>query len=471
VEDKMGKITLNYTFAIKQLPQESEKVAPKVFKQFIPKVIKAIQELANLKDQNIIGFTELPNDKKIKKDVEETFNKIKDWADTLVIIGIGGSSLGNKCLHMALNDYCGFYKSKNSSPNKKVFILDNLCSSDIHNLLNQIDLKSTVFNVISKSGSTLESISNFLIFYDLVKQKCNKPVSKHFIFTTTVGKGDLYKLAKNEGMLTLNIPNNVGGRYSVLSAVGLLSALFADLDINAILEGAKLAYSYCWDNSIENNPAATAALLYYLFIAKIKKNSHVFWAYSSKLDGLCQWFSQLWAESLGKCIMYRKRKIHIGQSPIPTIGPRDQHSLWQLYLDGPADKIYTLIKTKTYPYDVVISNDLPNLESFSLLKNYSINYIVSKEQQAIEFVLAQNGRPFICFELDKIDEYHMGQLLYLLEFITSLTGLMLKIDPFNQPAVEKGKIITYALLNHPHYQSNLQEMKKFLSQYKIMKTK
>lgn len=466
----MGKIIVDYTFAIKQLHNESEKIAMKLFKQSIPKVIKAIQELSELKKNGTIGFTELPSNEKMKNEVKEVYDQIKNWADTLVIIGIGGSSLGNKCIHMALNDYYGYYSSNNINNEKKIYILDNLCSSDINILLNKINLKSTIFNVISKSGFTLETIANFLVFYNIIKKRYKKSLSKHFIFTTTMGKGDLYKLAKDEDILTLNIPNNVGGRYSVLSPVGLFSAYFSELDVDSLLKGAAFASQYCWENSLDINPAVIAALLYFLYFNKKKKNTHVFWAYSSKLEALCQWFSQLWAESLGKCLINRKRKMHIGQSPLPTIGPRDQHSLWQLYLDGPSDKIYTLLKIKHYLSDISISNDLSNIESFSILKNCSINSIVSKEQNAIEYVLAKNGRPFICFEIEKIDEYHIGQLLYLLEFITSLTGLMLNIDPFNQPAVEEGKKATYALLNHPLYAYKLEEMERTLSQYKIMKT-
>lgn len=466
----MGKISVDYTFAIKQLAYESEKITPKLFTQSMPKVIKAMQELSELKKNGTIGFTELPSNEKMKNEVKGVYDQIKNWADTLVIIGIGGSSLGNKCIHMALNDYYAYYTNNKLNNGKKIYILDNLCSSDINILLNQINLKSTIFNVISKSGFTLETIVNFLVFYDLIKKEYKESLSKHFIFTTTKGKGDLYRLAKDKGILTLNIPNNIGGRYSALSPVGLFSAYFADLDVDSLLKGAEFASQYCWKNSLEINPAATSALIYYLYFSKNKKNTHVFWAYSSKLEALCQWFSQLWAESLGKCLIYRKRKMHIGQSPLPTIGPRDQHSLWQLYLDGPADKIYTLLKIKHHLSDISISNDLPDIESFSILKNCSINSIVSKEQNAIEYVLAKNGRPFICFEIEKIDEYHIGQLLYLLEFITGLTGLMLKIAPFNQPAVEEGKKITYALLNHPLYAYKLEEMQKALSRYKIMKT-
>ncbi|OGF63605.1 MAG: hypothetical protein A2Y62_13395 [Candidatus Fischerbacteria bacterium RBG_13_37_8] len=462
----MQPISFDYTFAIKQFTQDIDRITHKILQNAIPNVLKAINELRALRELGTIGFTDLHTNEPGIKKVKDTVQRCQNWADTLVIIGIGGSSLGNKCIHMALNEYHGYFKGTGSCSTNRIFILDNLCAEDIASLLPQLDINKTVFNVISKSGTTMESIANFLIFYEIVKAQKKTALNKHFIFTTTSGKGDLYNLAQKSGITCLDIPENVGGRYSVLSPVGLFSSAFAGLNIDALLDGARNASDYCWLPSIETNPAAAAALIYYLYFTKNKKNTHVFWAYSSKLEALCQWFSQLWAESLGKITPSKKTKNHVGQSPLATIGPRDQHSLWQLYVQGPPDKIHTMLKINESPTDFTIPEDVPSFESFTTLKNCSINNIVTNEQQAIEFVLARNSRPFVRFDLPRIDEFHLGQLLLLLEFVTALTGLMLHVDPFDQPGVEEGKQMTYALLNHPRYTHKLAEFHRLYSSCK-----
>ncbi len=465
----MRKIVFDYTFALKQSVREKGKASKKIFNEAIPLVYEAINALADLKNKKIIGFTEVPFDDLNVQKVKKLNEEIQAWADTLVVVGIGGSSLGNKSLHMALNNYDGACFPSKGKNNKKVYILDNLDSKQIDLILTRIDLNRTVFNIISKSGTTLESIANFLVLLEEVR-KSKKDFYKNFIFTTTIGKGDLYNYASEIGSPILEIPENVGGRYSVLTSVGLFSALFNEINIDQIIEGAKFAHSFSWEFNLNNNPAAAAALIYYLYFTDFYKNTHIFWSYSSSLEALGQWFSQLWAESLGKKYKTGNRWRNIGQTPLSAIGPRDQHSLWQLFVDGPDDKFYTFMKINNYFHDFKISNQIANYESFDILKNLSLNEIVINEQKAIEFVLAKIGRPFVSFELEKIDEFYLGQFIFLMEFITALVGLMLKVNPFDQPGVEEGKIITYALLNHQKYQKKKDELEKTYSSYKRYRT-
>jgi len=465
----MRKIIFDYTVALKQSVREKGKPSHRIFKDAIPLVYEAINALAELKNKRVIGFTEVPFDNLNIQKVKKLNEEIQEWADTLVVVGIGGSSLGNKSLHMALNYYDGAYFPSKGKNNKKVYILDNLDSKQIDLILTKVDLNKTVFNIISKSGATLESIANFLVLLEEVR-KNKKDFYKHFIFTTTVGKGDLYNYASEIGSPILEIPDNVGGRYSVLTPVGLFSTLFNEINIDQIIEGAKFAHSYSWEYNLNNNPAAAAALIYYLYFTDFYKNTHVFWSYSSFLEALGQWFCQLWAESLGKKYKAGNKCKNIGQTPLAAVGPRDQHSLWQLFVDGPDDKFYTFLEIKNYFCDFKISNQINNYESFDILKNVSLNEIISNEEKAIEFVLAKIGRPFVRFGLEKIDEFYMGQFIFLMEFITALVGLMLKINPFDQPGVEEGKITTYALLNHPKYQKKKDELEKIYSSYKKYQT-
>ena len=466
----MEKIVLDYSFALKQMVKENEKVTISAFTKSKPLVYEAIEKLAELKQNGTIGFPDVHLNKSAIEHTKNICHQVSTWADTLVVAGIGGSSLGNKCLHMALNQNCGYFKGKGSCQNKRIFILDNLCSSDVVSLLSNLDINKTLFNIISKSGTTLESIANFLVVYNQVHKQNKSDFHKHFVFTTTNGKGDLFNFSQKTGIALLEIPENIGGRYSVLSPVGLFSAMFAGINIDDLLEGSRFASEYCWEQSVESNPAAAAALLCYLYFQNKMKNTHVFWAYSSALEGLCQWFCQLWAESLGKTTTIGNKKINVGQSPLPVIGPRDQHSLWQLFVEGPPDKIYSLIKIKHYPVDMLISADVPQYDSFETLQGTSMNKVVLSEQNAIEFVLAQKGRPFMSYEIERINEFFVGQFLSLLEFVTALTGIMLKVNPFDQPGVEEGKHMTYALLNHPGYANKLAEFQNLLSGIKSFKT-
>ena len=466
----MEKIIVDYSFALKQMAKEKEKVSISTFRKHASLVYKAIDTLADLRSKGTVGFTNLHLNTTGIEHTKKICNEAISWADTLVVVGIGGSSLGNKCVHMALNQNCGYFKGKGARRSKRVFILDNLCSSDVATLLSNLDMNKSLFNIISKSGTTMESIANFLVIYNQVQKQKKSDFHKHFIFTTTDGKGDLYNFSKETGITLLEIPENVGGRYSVLSPVGLFSALFAGLNIDELIEGSRFASEYCWEKSLEKNPAAVAALLYYLYFQIKVKNTNVFWAYSSALEGLCQWFCQLWAESLGKIQIKGNNKTHIGQTPLSVIGPRDQHSLWQLFVVGPDDKFYSLLKIRHYPADMLITGDVPHYDSFATLQGSSMNNVVVSEQRAIEFVLAQRGRPYVSYEIETINEFQLGQLLYLLEFITALTGIMLEINPFDQPGVEDGKKMTYALLNHPRYADKLEELQHLFSLYKSFKT-
>jgi glucose-6-phosphate isomerase len=310
--------------------------------------------------------------------------------------------------------------------------MDNVDPELIGGILDVINIKNTLFLVISKSGKTAETLSQFLLFFDMVKKKGSP--KDQMIFITDPEKGPLRDISHEEHFLAFSVPPKVGGRYSVISPVGLLPAALLGVDIDAILAGAQAMARRC--KNIEN-PAYLFALTHFLFLER-NKNIHVMFSYSHALRELTSWWCQIWAESLGK--------DGKGPTPVKAIGVTDQHSQLQLYMDGPRDKVISFLAIKNYRIKINIAASFRKFPDLAYLGGHSFNELIKAEQLATETALTKVGCPNAKFILDKIDAFILGELFYCLELATITCGLFMGINPLDQPGVELGKRYSRALM-------------------------
>jgi glucose-6-phosphate isomerase len=312
---------------------------------------------------------------------------------------------------------------------------------------------------VTKSGSTVETIANFSIILSILKEKLGDRYTKHLVFTTDPERGFLRKYGQQEGIKMFDIPPQVGGRFSVLSAVGLLPAAVIGIDIDQLLSGAKKMDLICSiEEHVEHNPAYLIALVHYITNMRRGKTISVMMPYAEKLSSFVDWYRQLWAESLGK--------DGLGQTPVKAIGTIDQHSQIQLYREGIRDKIITFIQVEEFEVDFRIPSDLP--EEISYLSGHSLQEILNKELLGTKAALIKSKVPNITIIMDKITPYNIGMLIYLYELATGFSGYLYKINPFDQPAVEEGKNFTYALMGRKGYEEKLEEFKElYKEKYKI----
>jgi glucose-6-phosphate isomerase len=408
----------------------------------------------------MMGWTELPyNQKEIVSDIILTAKQIKKRFDNFVVLGIGGSALGPTAVFQSL---C--HLRHNELPKKvrkfpKLYVEDNVDPERMNALLDVIDLDKTMFNVITKSGATSETMAQYLIIIDLLKKKYGDKANEHIIATTSMSKGNLIKIAKNEGFKTFYIPDGVGGRFSELCPVGLLPAAVVGVDIKKMLEGAKYMDKICNSKELFKNPALTSALFQFLSMRK-GKNISVMMPYADSLKYIADWYCQLWGESLGKAVDLDGKKVYEGQTPVKALGVTDQHSQVQLYREGPFDKVITIIGVENFRSDVLIPNGCEDIPDVNFLSGHTMSKLINTEREATEYALSTAERLNYTILLPEVNAFTIGELLYMFEMQTAYTGAMLNIDTFNQPGVEGGKNATYALFGKAGYENVREEMSK-----------
>jgi len=381
-----------------------------------------------------LDFTKLPFDKKTATRVKDLARKARREFETLVVFGIGGSALGAIALQTAL---CEPY----SREKERLYVLDNVDPEQFAALLRAINPSRTLFNVITKSGSTVETISQFTIIRNLLGKKHRSNI----ILTTDPEKGYLREIARRDGYESFEIPPGVGGRFSVLTPVGLFPAAFLGIDIDALLAGARAMHRRCMNADIKQNPAFLNALLHYLLDTKKGKSISVMMPYSYRLKDIADWYRQLWAESLGKKFSLDGKVVHVGQTPVKALGVTDQHSQIQLYAEGPFDKVITFLAVRRFAEKVPISKPAPH-EEFDYLTRHTLNDLINAEMLGTQFALTDARRPHCTITLPEINPHTVGQLLYMLEMQTAFAGKLYNINPFDQPGVEAGKFYAKVLL-------------------------
>ncbi len=420
-----------------ELKTENSTVSAKKFSSHLSAYLNQIHN----KDQ---GFYTAPRDSETVKEINEFASKIKGKYNHIVILGIGGSALGPICLKQSLThsftervcdcvrarEVNDFPKIPHSIP--ELFIIDNIDPILIKELEDVIKLEKTLFIVITKSGTTVETMSQYYYFRDKIDEaKLN--ARDHFVFITSHSKGKLREIATEEKITTFDIPEKIGGRFSVLTPVGLLPAKLIGIKIEEILEGAnEMCDKFLSEDESRNIPFQLASIQYAL--EREGKNIHVLMPYAQKLSGFADWYKQLLAESIGKKIDNTKKIVHTGITPANALGATDQHSQLQLYNEGPNDKLIMFIEVENMGPEIPI----PPIEA----ANLTFNKLIQIEKESTENSLTKNNRPNLTIKIDSVNERALGELFILFEGATAFLGEFYNINAFDQPGVELSKQLT-----------------------------
>ena len=389
-----------------------------------------------------LGFLELPGDASLHAQSTEFAKRTRGRFDDVVVLGIGGSALGPIALRTALRKpQWNLLDAGERDLRPRLHVLDNLDPASIAGLLERVvRLERTLFIVTSKSGGTAETMAQYLVARDQVVQHGLAP-KEHFVFVTDPARGALRPIAQREGIPALDIPANVGGRFSVLSPVGVLPAALIGIDTTSLLAGAAAMAERCVRPVLSENPAAVFATLQYLADTRAGKRVHVLMPYSDALRDMAAWFVQLWAESLGK----ERAGTHVGPTPVAALGATDQHSQVQLFMEGPEDKTVTFLSVPSRN-DLEIPKLHPDVPDLAYLGGHTLAELLDAERRATAGALAMRGRPNMTIELEAMDASHVGELFMLFEVATILAGAMYDVNPLDQPGVELGKRFTYSML-------------------------
>lgn len=392
---------------------------------------------------------------------EETLWYVKEYAamvkgrfENVLVLGIGGSALGGMAMTEALlKPYWNLLSEEQRDGMPRIFFLDNIDPDTMTGLLDFLDLSKTLVNVITKSGSTAETMSQFMIVKDRLEKELGDNYRYNIVATTDKRTGILRQIAEQEGYKTFVVPDDVGGRFSVFSAVGLLPMALVGIDIDAVVNGIKDMDLALKNTDIKENIAAQNALIHYLMDTKKGKNMSVMMPYSSRLKYVSDWYVQLWAESLGKNKDNEGNDVHVGPTPIKALGATDQHSQIQLYNEGPNNKIINFIRVENF--DNIL--EIPNIFEYTginYLAGKTVNRLMNAEADSTRVALADYERPTVTISIPKVDAYNLGQLLYMFEVQTAIAGALYNINTFNQPGVEQAKNYTYALMGRAGYEES-----------------
>ena len=423
-----------------------------------PEMAKAYETVQANRGLGMQGWTELPyNQKEIVTDIIATAKEVRKNCDSFVVLGIGGSALGPTAVFQALCHLRHNELKRSVRKAPKLYVEDNVDPERMQALFDVIDPEKTIFNVITKSGSTSETMTQYLIIMNMLKAKFGDKAKDHIIATTSSNKGNLIKIAKAEGFKTFYIPDGVGGRFSEMCPVGLLAAAVVGIDIKAMLDGAAYMDNICKAKDYKKNPAMVMAALQYLAMKK-GKNISVMMPYADSLKYMADWYCQLWGESLGKALDNDGNVVNVGQTPVKALGVTDQHSQVQLYREGPCDKVITFLAVDNYRTTVEIPNGCEDIPDVNFLCGHTMNELITAERKATEYALTQAKKLNHTIYLPEVNAFTVGELLFLFEMETAYCGELLNINTFNQPGVEGGKNATYALLGRKGYEAQKKEM-------------
>jgi glucose-6-phosphate isomerase len=408
-----------------------------------------------------LGFYQLPDGGELVEEIARFGEGPGQSFENIVVLGIGGSALGTIALRTALLD--PFWNELESAERDffpRLYVLDNIDPYTFGTFLRRIDLRRTLFNVISKSGGTAETMSQYLIVRQLLEAELGEGFRRHLLFTTDPEKGVLRRLAREEGIAALPIPPSVGGRFSVLSAVGLLPAALVGISIHELLDGAREMDERCRTDELRRNPAGIFAALQWLADSEVGAPIHVMMPYSDRLRDVADWFRQLWAESLGKQKNRAGEDVFVGPTPVKSLGATDQHSQVQLYMEGPFDKTICFLGERNPAEDVPIPALYSDIDELGYLAGHSLGELLRTEMQATAAALTQRGRMNLTLELERVDARTIGALFQLLQVATVYAGALYDVDPLDQPGVELGKQLTYGIIGRPGFDAQREEWER-----------
>ena len=448
------RIWLDYTNLMADTVGSRHGITRAALKSHLARLRRTSRLLKKQRADGGLAFMELPYQREWVREIEEYVRSMPTAIENFIVIGIGGSALGNIMLHSALNhpEY-NLLSRERRGGRPRMFFLDNVDPDRTASLLDTLDPRKTLLNVITKSGDTAETMSNFLIARAwLMRAVGRRGISRRIVATTDKEKGHLRKIAEMEGYRSFIVPDGVGGRFSVLTPVGLLSAAASGINIRRLLAGAAAMDSICRTDDPKRNPAALNALLHYLLDTRKGKKISVMMPYVHRLHDFADWYRQLWAESLGKKLSLEGKRVNVGQTPVKALGATDQHSQLQLYMEGPFDKVVTFIGVDRYPKEVTIPRTFARMEGIAYLGGRRLGELIRAEQESTALALARNSRPNCTITLPELSPFTLGQLIYLYEYQTAFAGALYNINAFDQPGVEMGKRYACAMMGRSGYE-------------------
>jgi glucose-6-phosphate isomerase len=404
----------------------------------LPRMARVIPEL--LAPGAPSGFLGVLRRPRVFREVERAAARWRRrGVDDVVHVGIGGSALGAEVLMRALAHPFHNLLARRARGGPRVHFVDNVDPETLGALLEVVDPSRALVHVVSKSGSTVETAAGFQVLREALARRTRRWASR-CVFTT--GKGALRALAEQEGVETLGFPEDVGGRFSVLTASGLFTPAVAGVDVAAVLAGARRMLGRLGRAPLEENPAALAAAVCFLAAETRGKPIHVLMPYADALEPLARWYVQLAGESLGKRALRGGEARGVGPTPLPARGTTDQHSQVQLFVEGPPDKLVIFVAAVAERRSV----EIPGGEPAPYLAGVSLGSLLRAEQAGTAVALARAGRPSLCWQLPRIDGDALGQLFVALEAQTVLQAELLGVNAYDQPGVEAGKIAAFSLI-------------------------
>lgn len=373
--------------------------------------------------------------------------------DHVLVLGIGGSALGTRAVVSALRPAAWNELSDEAREFfPRITVLENVDPTSVAGALRRIDPRRVLVNVVSKSGGTAETLAQFLVVRHWLEEALGPDAAnRHLVLTTDPVAGPLRQIAEREGIAALEVPPEVGGRYSVLTPVGLLPAALVGIEIDGLVAGAAQAIEQAEREELLRNPAALFAALHWAADTWLGARIHVLMPYSDRLRELAAWYCQLWAESLGKRVDRRGGVVHAGPTPVAAIGATDQHSQVQLYMEGPYDKLVTFIRVEHSGEDVAIPTREGLPEALAYLPGHTLGELLLVEQEATAAALARVGRMNLTLSLPSLTAQTVGELLMFFQVATGFAGAWYGVNPFDQPGVELGKRLTFAALGRPGF--------------------
>ncbi len=396
-----------------------------------------------------IGFMNVATDRAALGALRAVHAALHPALRDVLVLGIGGSSLGARALLEALRGSQSLPQPPGSKQPRMHFP-DNSDPFVLSVLLERLEPRDTAVLVVSKSGGTVETAAQMSIVRAWLERAIGaEGLRKRWVAITDPKSGSLRATAEREGWLTLPIPPNVGGRFSALTGAGLLPLALAGGDVEGLLGGAAAMAARCLRPELRGNPAGILAAVHYLQHLKKGRSIHVMMPYSDRLRAFAAWYVQLWAESLGKRKNREGQVVESGPTPVPAVGATDQHAQMQLFMEGPRDKLLTFIAVEQSERDLTIP-EASGTEAY--LSGVALSQLLAAERRGTTEALASDGRPSITLHLPRVDARGMGELLMVYEAATALAGELYGIDPFDQPGVELGKRLAFGLLGRPGYE-------------------
>jgi len=439
-------LELDYTCSVRGGPQGEVGVDPDELERAAREHPERLAALESARASGERGFYDLPEDRETLARVRAYADRVRGRFENVVVLGIGGSALGTQALHAALSPSLHETRPRGGRP--RLFVVDNVDPVLVGGVLRVCDPETTLVNVISKSGSTAETMSQCLLFLAALETALGERWREHVVVTTDARAGLLRPFADARELDTFVVPDNVGGRFSVLTPVGLLPGALMGWDLDALLEGAAAGRGACLQRDFPSNPAALLATIHHALDRRHGIPIQVLFPYSHRLRLIADWQIQLVAESLGK---RDARGQGVGPTPHRAVGATDQHSQVQLFAQGPVDKVFTFLRVLEHDQDLEIPRPPAGLEGLDYLGGQSFGALLDAECRATRLALTDAGRPSCTIAFPRVDARSVGEYLMWQQVATAYGGLLYAVDAFDQPGVEAGKVATYALMGRAGY--------------------